>query len=387
MKTIKNRIVKIYETKSLFLLFAVVLIAVVFLSACTQQPSAQTGQISKEAEKATPEITLKISPESASASEEFVVSWEVSGTGKIPHTAIHYGPKSVADPKGPSDYPKATEFQCQDVQCSLPNSFFAKIKIDAAGTYYYRAHAVVDGKNVWSEEKKIIISAKAPATKGAETAGAVTSTTYGIIISNNAFLPRTVRILKGDTIVWENKDVLPHTISSYGGDELASDSLSNGQKYTHTFNTEGTFAYQCNIHPGMKGEIIVLSREPKVTITSAPALVATDQAIPISWRIDGQSATTPHTAVHYGPKSVADPKGPSDYPFASNFFCTTKACNIPNEFSAQVKISEPGNYSFRAHVVINGKNIWSDEKTVSVEKLAQPVKTVSGGGGGGGGGY
>jgi plastocyanin len=81
--------------------------------------------------------------------------------------------------------------------------------------------------------------------------------TYNIAISNFAFSPSTLSINKGDTVVWINKDSASHTVTSDSGNEIASGSLSNGQTFSHTFNTAGSFDYHCAIHPSMKANIIV----------------------------------------------------------------------------------------------------------------------------------
>ena len=79
-----------------------------------------------------------------------------------------------------------------------------------------------------------------------------------VIIQNFVFSPPTLTINKGDTIFWRNMDSTPHTITSDSGSELDSGILSQGQIYSHTFNTTGTFNYYCIPHPYMKGTIIVM---------------------------------------------------------------------------------------------------------------------------------
>jgi plastocyanin len=76
-------------------------------------------------------------------------------------------------------------------------------------------------------------------------------------ISGFAFNPSTVTAPKGATVIWTNKDSAPHTIVSDTGSEISSESLSTGNTYAHTFNTPGTYAYHCSIHPSMKGTVIV----------------------------------------------------------------------------------------------------------------------------------
>lgn len=78
-----------------------------------------------------------------------------------------------------------------------------------------------------------------------------------VSIKSYNFNPTTVNIRVGETITWTNEDSAPHTIVSDSGKEISSSSLSNGQTYSHTFSTAGTYDYHCSIHPSMKATIIV----------------------------------------------------------------------------------------------------------------------------------
>ncbi len=84
-----------------------------------------------------------------------------------------------------------------------------------------------------------------------------TSKTYNVGIQNLAFSPQSLAINAGDTVIWTNKDSVSHTITSDSGTELNSGIISNGETYSHTFNTAGTFNYHCSIHTSMKAKIIV----------------------------------------------------------------------------------------------------------------------------------
>jgi len=61
----------------------------------------------------------------------------------------------------------------------------------------------------------------------------------------------------GTTVTWTNADSVDHTVTSDTGIELDSEMLSNGDKFQHTFNEVGTFAYHCSVHPSMKGTVTV----------------------------------------------------------------------------------------------------------------------------------
>jgi plastocyanin len=81
--------------------------------------------------------------------------------------------------------------------------------------------------------------------------------TYEVTIQGFAFSPFSLKINKGDTIVWTNKDSAPHTVTSDTGNELASATLATDQNYSHTFNQAGIFNYHCGIHLSMKAKVVV----------------------------------------------------------------------------------------------------------------------------------
>ncbi len=116
--------------------------------------------------------------------------------------------------------------------------------------------------------------------------------------------------------------------------------------------------------PSALPEIITIV-EPFIDVTDAPLAVKAGDSFAVAWNVNGNPQAIRHTAVHYGPASLA-PQTPSDYPKASQFLCVDAPCQIPGEFSVQLTIAEPGKYYYRAHAVVDGKNIWSAERSVSV---------------------
>lgn len=90
----------------------------------------------------------------------------------------------------------------------------------------------------------------------APTVTPVTGT--AVSIKNYQFEPIQLHIKKGETVTWTNNDAAPHIVA---GDDAAAwaagPMLKQGDVYMHTFDTAGTFAYHCNIHPGMRGSIVV----------------------------------------------------------------------------------------------------------------------------------
>lgn len=78
-------------------------------------------------------------------------------------------------------------------------------------------------------------------------------------IKDFAFSPVAITVKKGTKVTWTNQDATRHSVSpdSETSDFKASELLGQGQTYSVTFNTAGTFTYHCTPHPNMKASVIV----------------------------------------------------------------------------------------------------------------------------------
>jgi plastocyanin len=77
-----------------------------------------------------------------------------------------------------------------------------------------------------------------------------------VAIQNNAFVPSTLHVQVGTTVMWINKDPTSQDVVS---DSRIFDSgnLANGQSYSYTFNLTGSYRYHSSINPSMNGTIVV----------------------------------------------------------------------------------------------------------------------------------
>ena len=84
---------------------------------------------------------------------------------------------------------------------------------------------------------------------------------HKVTIKHLKYDPPAMTVKPGETVVWTNEDDNDHTVISDDMDKkkplFASDNLGNGDKYSHTFDQKGEFAYHCKYHPRMKGKITV----------------------------------------------------------------------------------------------------------------------------------
>lgn len=80
--------------------------------------------------------------------------------------------------------------------------------------------------------------------------------TVQVSIDNFSFGPQTLTIKAGTTVVWTNRDDIPHTVAATGK-EFKSKVLDTDDKFSFTFTTPGAYEYFCSLHPHMTGMIVV----------------------------------------------------------------------------------------------------------------------------------
>jgi amicyanin len=75
-------------------------------------------------------------------------------------------------------------------------------------------------------------------------------------IDNFKFGPEALTIAVGTTVMWTNRDDIPHTVVSTDG-VFKSKVMDTDEKFSFTFSKAGTYDYFCSIHPKMTGKVIV----------------------------------------------------------------------------------------------------------------------------------
>lgn len=96
-----------------------------------------------------------------------------------------------------------------------------------------------------------------------ETTDATTKTSVDIAIRDMSYSPSRIKIKKGTTVTWTNEDTVGHNVvagtpSSSGGLPTSHPLIGKGEKFSHKFDTVGTFNYLCTPHPFMKGVVEVV---------------------------------------------------------------------------------------------------------------------------------
>lgn len=85
-------------------------------------------------------------------------------------------------------------------------------------------------------------------------------------IEGSRYIPSTLTVRVGDSIVWVNKDLFPHTATSSAAATSAapsasavfdSQAIAPEQAWTYKASAKGDYAYVCLYHPTMKGTLRV----------------------------------------------------------------------------------------------------------------------------------
>jgi plastocyanin len=93
------------------------------------------------------------------------------------------------------------------------------------------------------------------AAEGARPAAAQAGAGGGTVrMAGLAFAPTTLTVARGSTVVFDNADTAPHTVTARSGG-VDSGVLDPGRQFSLTV-TDG-FDYFCQIHPSMTAKIVV----------------------------------------------------------------------------------------------------------------------------------
>lgn len=248
-------------------------------------PAPSTAS-SREKQVSTPssQVTIKLLnlPNTVIAGKDFTLQWRVETPEPqtISHTAIHWD--TVAHPgkldntitPAQAGYLNFTpEFASGTF--SLPREFTATLTTPLSGKkIYLRAHAIIKGKNFWTNEEEIAIQPSSPATNNTNSNTQPTSVNppsapaspvkeFNITARQWAFDPATITVKQGDTVKLVIKSIdVTHGIALPAFD--ISRRLEPGKTVTIEFTADqkGTYSFFCSVfcgagHSDMKGTLIV----------------------------------------------------------------------------------------------------------------------------------
>lgn len=183
------------------------------------------------------------------------------------------------------------------------------------------------------------------------------------------FDPATLEVAVGTTVTWKNRGATAHTVTADDG-TFDSGSLDPGASFSQTFDTPGTFAYHCAIHPNMTATITVTkAKQPsaKTKAATAPPTAKTKAGTPAPGGADAgatgnlaDQAEPPLAHIHAG---SCDELGIVVYTLAGlrSTQVETKAGGTPQRLemivgTANVKMADLFGEPFSLHLHESAKN-------------------------------
>jgi plastocyanin len=106
---------------------------------------------------------------------------------------------------------------------------------------------------IWCRYGALFIAA----ALGAVLALPVRAADREVNIDNFTFTPKELSVKAGTTIVFRNRDDIPHSVVG-GQGEFHSNALDTGDSFSLTFTRAGSYGYFCGLHPQMQGKVLVI---------------------------------------------------------------------------------------------------------------------------------
>jgi plastocyanin len=215
-------------------------------------PSAAPA--ARVAEAATNSVDIKgfaFSPQVLTVKVGDTVTW--TNSDSVQHTVTSTTPAGVFDSGTLATgktysftFTKAGKF---DYQCAIHPTMTGTIMVTDTG----QAPAAMTGAPA-AQPVQMDMTSTVTTTTG--TAAEPNQET----IQNLAFDPQVLTVTVGMTVTWTNRDPMGHTATSTNTAEpFGSGTLLTGQSYSYAFTKVGSYDYICEIHPSMKGTIVVVA--------------------------------------------------------------------------------------------------------------------------------
>lgn len=82
------------------------------------------------------------------------------------------------------------------------------------------------------------------------------SRVHTVTIEGMKFSPEVLEINAGDTVIWQNRDIVPHNATAIS-QSFQSPTITPNGTWKFRPRKKGQYPYQCTLHPTMKATLIV----------------------------------------------------------------------------------------------------------------------------------
>ena len=98
------------------------------------------------------------------------------------------------------------------------------------------------------------------------------ASTYTVLIDNMKFSPAVIRMRPGETVIFKNIDLVPHTVTEKDTRRFDSGMINRNGMWKFVAAGKGTLNYRCTYHTDMTGTIVV-ETVAQASSNPAPAVV------------------------------------------------------------------------------------------------------------------
>ncbi len=170
--------------------------------------------------------------------------------------------------------------------------------------------------------------------------------------TNECYVPNSLQVRVGDTVIWNNIDIAAHTVTSGSIDEGLSEIFDStffmpGETFVFTFDEVGEYPYFCTLHPWMTGEVVVSEVEEMIVVSEPTAVAEPEPKV----EPEPEAETLPMALTVSIPEGVGVP-GCEE----------TNECYSPYEVSVAVGATVTwSNDDTTVHTVTSGKKMIHDD--------------------------
>jgi len=153
--------------------------------------------------------------------------------------------------------------------------------------------------------RKLILAFAATVAALVVAGPAGAAVTKTVSIYGYGFNPKSVTVTEGDTVVWVNRDNENHQVLADKG-QFVSAILKPKATYSFTFRAAGTYTYSDELHPKLKGTVIVKGLPPTLTLAPSALSVTYGDKVTLSGTVSSKNAGEQVTIYHqpYGQSNL-----------------------------------------------------------------------------------
>lgn len=130
-------------------------------------------------------------------------------------------------------------------------------------------------------------------------AGPVSAATKTVNIYGSGFSPKSVTVTEGDTVTWVNRDNVNHQVYGDKG-KFVSAIIKPKGAFSFTFRAAGNYGYSDELHPRLRGSVVVKGAPPTLTLTASTGYAVAGDKVTLSGVVSSHKANE-SVAVFYQP--------------------------------------------------------------------------------------